>query len=149
MKERFRQVPTSLQAQVFLRLGIGALSFFAGIFIWVYSRTASFALPCMLLSLILIVNGLILLYNCIVGNYIRLEGVCTDIEHTRFRKKVKAVTLEFDERYVYVQINRPFFKIKVGDNVTLLVSDKTPVYEKDGTYIIYSYLSLDKRSGKR
>lgn len=95
----------------------------------------------------MIVNGGWLLYNSLQGNYLCVQGVCEQIETTGIRKRVKSICVSIDKNMLHVPVKRKAKGIAQGDTVILYLSDKTPVYEKDGGYMICSYYALEIKKG--
>lgn len=52
--------------------------FYRNVYLW---------LPSLFFMVLLIVNGIFLLYNSINGNYVSVAGVCENIEFTGIRKQ--------------------------------------------------------------
>ena len=107
-------------------------------------------LPCLLFAGFFIVNALRLLYTCIRGDYISVSGTCVQVETTAIRKRIKSLTLEYEEeepRLLTVSIRERMKRLSVGDTVTIYLSEKTPVYSRDGAYLIYGYYAVEIRKG--
>lgn len=147
MKEWFRQLPAVLRVQILLRAGSGVVAAILFAAILAYSREFTFALPCLILSVFLFVNGAVMTYNIFVGSFICIHGVCTTIETTGFRKRIKTVIADFDGQRVVIPVKQRIRQILPGKNITVYLSDKTPVYEKDGDYYVYSYYALEFGEG--
>lgn len=95
-------------------------------------------------------NALRLLYTCIRGDYISVSGTCIQVETTAIRKHIKSLTLEYEEevsRLLTVSIHERIKRLSVGDTVTIYLSEKTPVYSRDGAYLIYGYYAVEIRKG--
>ena len=104
----------------------------------------------MLFAGFFIVNASRLFYTCIRGDYISVSGTCVQVETTAIRKRVKSLTLEYEEevpRLLTVSIHERIKRLNVGDTVTIYLSEKTPVYSRDGAYLIYGYYAVEIRKG--
>lgn len=149
MKERFKQLPEPLQQQVIRRFAVATvfvLLFFITLFgFWDFYLF----LPCLFFAGFFIVNALRLLYTCIRGDYISVSGTCVQVETTAIRKRIKSLTLEYEEepRLLTVSIRERMKRLSVGDTVTIYLSEKTPVYSRDGAYLIYGYYAVEIRKG--
>ena len=138
MKERFKQLPEPLQQQVIRRFAVATvfvLLFFITLFdFWdVY-----LFLPCLFFAGFFIVNALRLFYTCV------------QVETTAIRRRIKSLTLEYEEekpRLLTVSIRERMKRLSVGDTVTIYLSEKTPVYSRDGSYLIYGYYAVEIRKG--
>ena len=98
LKELYMKLPTLLKKQIALNVSAATLAiilFFIVIFCF---SDVVLALPCLILSVLLIVKTAILFYNCIAGNYLEIKGVCSDVEKTPFRKRIKSITLKAEDK---------------------------------------------------
>ena len=142
MKERFKQLPEPLQQQVIRRFAV-AIVFVLLFFITLFGFWDVYLfLPCLLFAGFFIVNALRLFYTCIRGDYIS--------ETTAIRKRIKSLTLEYEEeapRLLTVSTHERIKRLSVGDTVTIYLSEKTPVYSRDGAYLIYGYYAVEIRKG--
>ncbi len=50
-------------------------------------------------------------------------------------------------RLLTVSIHERIKRLSVGDTVTIYLSEKTPVYSRDGAYLIYGYYAVEIRKG--
>ena len=80
MKNEFRRIPEAMQRQVVLRLAVGAGFLFLFLVLQICLGDICFSLPCLLFGGGMIVNGGLLFYNGIKGNFIRIQGICRQIE---------------------------------------------------------------------
>lgn len=143
LKEKFRQLPAALQKQVLIRgvLGVTALLLFIGIL--VFTKEFHFGLPCIALSLFMIVNSAQLLYNCTNGKYVVIAGICADVEKTVLKKRVKSIDMKVDGKNLTLPIRHRLKGPSVGDEITVYLPENAPVYEKDGGYCIYSFYAME------
>lgn len=150
MREKFRQLPKVLQLQILRRFAV-AVVFVIAFFITLFGFWDIYLfLPCLLFAGFFIVNALRLFYTCIRGDYISVSGTCVQVETTAIRKRVKSLTLEYEEevpRLLTVSIHERIKRLSVGDTVTIYLSEKTPVYSRDGAYLIYGYYAVEIRKG--
>lgn len=150
MKERFKQLPGPLQQQVIRRFAV-AIVFVLLFFITLFGFWDVYLfLPCLLFAGFFIVNALRLFYTCIRGDYISVSGTCVQVETTAIRKRIKSLTLEYEEeapRLLTVSTHERIKRLSVGDTVTIYLSEKTPVYSRDGAYLIYGYYAVEIRKG--
>lgn len=152
MKGRFKQLPEAMQKQIILRFAAAALFtllFFVILFgfgdVYLY-------LPCLFFAGFLIVNAVLLLYNSVKGDFVSVRGVCTNIEATPIRKRIKSITLQYEDetpKMLTVSIRERMKRLAVGDTVIVYLSEKTPVYNRDGGYLIYGYYAIEIRKGAR
>jgi len=69
--------------------------------------------------------------------------MCEQIETTGIRKRVKSICISIEKNMLRIPVRRRAKSIFRGDTVVLYLSDKIPVYEKDGEYMIYNYYALE------
>lgn len=147
MKELFAHLPPAIRRQMAVRSGVAMIFFILFFAIWIGTGELSFALPCLILAVFLFVNTAMMFYNIINGNYVCIHGICTSIERTGIRKRVKYITIAPDGKSVMIPIRHKVPGLVQGCGVTVFMSDKTPVYERDGGYVIDSYYTLTLEEG--
>lgn len=147
MKEKLYSLPRPLQKQVLIRLAAGAVFIFLMIVVLICSRDLYFALPCALLSGYLLINGGRVFYHGYRGDYIRIQGICEEIETVGIRKRIKNIRIAFDGYSVKIPVRQRMKRLAVGDTVIVYLSEKAPVYEQDGGYMICSYDALETEKG--
>ena len=147
MKDEFRRLPEALQRQILLRLAIGASFFILFLVIQIYSKDFYFSFPCLLLGGMLTINGCLLFYNSVKGNFISVQGVCIQTETTVIRKRMKNLYIDAGPYTLKIQVRYRIKNPNQGDTVIVYLSEKTPVYEQDDGYKICSYYALEIRKG--
>lgn len=150
MKEWFMQVPEALQKRIMICFAIAVLFiilFFVTLFgfgdLYLYS-------PCLFFAILFIISTIWLLYNSIKSNYVSVSGVCTHIEVSPIRKRIKSIILEYEDetpKQLTIPIRERMKRLAVGDTVIVYLSKKAPVYNRDGGYLIYSYYAIEIRKG--
>lgn len=147
MKEKFKALPEVLRLQILSRFAAGVGFLIMLIVILIFYRNVYLWLPSMFFMVLLIVNGLFLLYNSINGNFVSVAGVCEHIEVTGIRKRVKSITLRLEENSLKVSVRQRIRKMKLGDTVIVYLSVKTPVYPQDDGYVVFNYYAMEVRNG--
>ena len=147
MKERFYELPAPLQKQIAIRIVGGAVFLLLFVIILLGFRDFYFSLPCLLLSGFLLINGIRLCYNSFAGTYMCIQGTCEKIETAGLRKRTKGIWVQLEGNVVKIPIRQRMKVLSIGDTVIIYLSDKTPVYEHEGNYMICSYyaLGIEKR----
>lgn len=138
----FRQLPEALRFQLLLRLGSGMAALVLFLVLLLVTGEFIFSLPCLILSVFLLANSWSLLHSVIVGSYLCVSGPCEEIERVGLRRRIKSITIRLGDKLVVVPIRRSIGKLLPGTMITLYVSEKTPVYEKDGLCHIYEYYAI-------
>ena len=146
LKELYMKLPTLLKKQIALNVSAATLAiilFFIVIFCF---SDVVLALPCLILSVLLIVKTAILFYNCIAGNYLEINGVCSDVEKTPFRKRIKSITLKAEDKKLKLNAHYSIKNICIGDALTVYISKQTSLYNQNGIYIANEFygVSVDK-----
>ena len=145
MKDKFRQFPQVLQKQILIRLTAGIVSLMMLVIILLYRGSLELMFPCIGFSAVFFISALQLYARCDEKNYVVIKGICTEIEKTGLRRKVKDIYVKEDQ--FTVRIVRPSMKLRslnVGDRVTIYLADNAPVYEMDGCKVICNTLAVEK-----
>lgn len=144
MKEKFKAIPYPLQRQILIRLGCAALGLLMLVLALIYHGDWRFFIPCIALTGVCIGSAASLCWQCVENRYVTIEGICTEIERTPLRRRIKAVYIRTTEHDVKVLIARRIKNLSVGNPIVVYVGTKTAVYEMDGCKVLCSYLALTK-----
>lgn len=139
----FKQLPQALKKQITFRFAGGTVSLILFLVMLIITKEFIFSLPCLILAIFLFVNLVMMLYNIIVGSYVCVQGYCEQVETVGLRKRVKSITVNLNGAHMVLPIRQRFKKILPGSQVTIYMSEKTPVYEKDGLHYAYEYYALE------
>lgn len=142
LKELYRDLPYILKKKIVIHAAIALLAMILLLVISFCFSDIILMLPCLLLSGLMIVKAAALFYNCIAGNYIEITGICSDVEKTTIRKKVKYVILRAEDKKLRLNIHCNLKNICVGDALTVYISKKAPLYHKDGMYIANEFYGV-------
>ena len=142
LKELYLRLPEALKKQIVLQSATAIFVLFLFFVVIILCRDIILALPCMLFSVFMIVKSAALLYNCIEGNYLEIKGVCSDVEVTTFRKRIKALTLKAENKVLKIPIRFRLKGTDVGDTITVYLSKKARLYYTDGSYIANDIYAL-------
>ena len=137
-----KQLPQALQMQLLLRSGSGVLALVLFLVVLLLSGEFTFALPCLILSVLMLAHSWSLLRCVIVGNFLCVSGPCEEIERVGLRRRIKTITVRLGDKRVVLPIRHRVKILNIGTTVTLYVSEKTPIYENDGLCHIYEYLAI-------
>ena len=144
MKEKFIQIPQALRKQIWLRCGGAGMGAAMLLMVLIYSTDWRFMVPCAVAAALCIASAALLYYRCIQGRYVEIYGVCTEIERSGIRKRIKAIYLQTPEHTIRVVGIKPIRNLSVGDSLTLYVADNTAVYSMEGCSVICSYIAMIK-----
>lgn len=146
MKGKFKQLPETLQKRIIIRFAAATLFSLLSVAILVISGDAYLYIPCLLFAGSLFANTALLQYNCLSGNFVSLSGVCTHIEATPFRKRIKSITLKLDDnKRLTLSVRKQLKRLKVGGTVIVYLSEKAPVFIRAGEYWMNSYYAIEIR----
>ena len=143
MREELKKLPQALARQIGIRMGLGVAVLVATFLIGILFHSADLCLPGAILTVFLLGSGSLLLWHSIMGDYIKLTGTCTQVEHTQVRQKIWAVFLNVDGIPLKLNIHQRIQAIAEGDILTLYLSRDTPVYEDGSMCRVYSYYALE------
>ena len=144
MKEKFMQIPQALRKQIWLRCGGAGMGAAMLLMVLIYSTDWRFMAPCAVAAVLCIASAALLYYRCIQGRYVEICGVCTEIERSGIRKRIKAIYLQTPEHTIRIVGIKPIRNLSVGDSLTLYVADNTAVYSMEGCSVICSYITMIK-----
>lgn len=136
-------MPQALQKQVLFRSGTSVLFWLLFIIILSSFQDIYLIVPCLLLAGYLTGSSVWLFFQSVAGNYMHLQGECVRLETIGIRKKVRSVHLALEQGIVKIPVRQRIRKLSEGDTVSIYVAEKTPVYERDGRYIISSYYAME------
>ena len=144
MKEKFMALPEALQKQLIIRFGAGSVFLILTILILVLYKDVYLLIPCLVFAAFFYVNGIYVWHTVTENRYIILEGLCSSVDKTPLRKRVKNIYLETEAGTVKIVIRQCIKQMEKGDNIRVYISKHTPVYEHDQCKVLCSYLALEK-----
>lgn len=146
MKEKFARIPEPLRRQILFRMGIGLVSVILLITALLVGGDWRFCVPCMALAVFFLGGGTLLFFRGADGRYVIIEGVCTEIERSAVRRRLKSFSLQGERSPIRIMNQRQRIRgLAVGDTLTVYVSEKALVYEMDGCKIVNSYIALCRK----
>ena len=143
IKENYLRLPYPLRKQVALQICTGNALFLLFVMVTVFLRDIYLSFPCLLLAGFLLISGISLFLRGIRGGYVRVIGVCTEIETFGPKKKAKRIYVQAEQGSIKIPLRRSMKRLAAGDTVTVFLTEKTPVYPYDGGFLICSYLALE------
>lgn len=138
---KLKELPTALQRQIVQRMGLGIAALALFVIIWAATGTLCLAIPGLALACYLLGSGGLLLLRCVRGEYLCLTGTVKDVITSGLRKRPKFLLIETEQGLLQLPPGRKSFP--AGSSVVLNLAVNTPVYELDGIFKIYSYLTLE------
>lgn len=144
MKEQFMRIPQALRKQIWLRCGGAGMGVVMLLIVLLYSTDWRFMIPCVAAIVLCLISAAMLYYRCLQGRYVEIIGVCTEIERTGIRKRIKVIYLQTAEHTVCVVGIKAVRNLAIGDSLKLFVADNTPVYNMEGCNVICAYITMIK-----
>ena len=146
MRKAFRQIPEPLQRQILYRLGWGAAVLLLTIVLLSYTAELYSVLFCTAVIIFCVVSAFMLFRRAVIGDYVVISGICSEVAVTPVKKRTKMITLRTEDgRTLKVMIKQRLKKAKPGDMIILYVATEMPIHESDGEPLIYSYLTLEAK----
>ena len=144
MKEKFLKIPSALQKQLLIWFLGGALSVIILMASCFFIPDWSLIVPCILFTIACLVSGWVLWEKCVCHKYVVIEGTCTGIEQSRYRRHIRAVYILSDDHDIEIITPVVIKNLTIGDAVTVYVAENTPIYETEGCLVICSILAITK-----
>ena len=144
MKKAFLEIPRPLQKQILLRLLGAVLGLFLLILFLIVYKDWRFWIPCVILTVMCLASAGTLFFRCVLGKYVVVEGICTDIDKSLIRKRIKAIYIRNDQFSIKIVNAKRIRNLSIGDTVTVYVADNSAVYDVDGVKVICYYLAMTK-----
>lgn len=145
MKEIFNHIPGPLRKVILIRLAASAAAVLMLICVLLFQGEWQFAVPCIAVAIVFFVAGLQILADCSEKKYITIIGVCSEVERSGLRKRIKSICMKQGD--LAVKLPHPEFyskSLNAGDKLIVYVSSNAPVYEVDGYQVICSTLAIGK-----
>ena len=146
MKEKYRNIPEVLKREIRFRFACGMVFGVLFLIIQLHYKEVSFSFPCLLLGFMTLISGCRLLCCCVKGDYLCIRGICGQLETAGIRKRVKRICVDTESKRVKISVHRKIGNLARGNQVTLYLSKKTPVYEWDGNCMVCGYYALEAQS---
>lgn len=148
MKEKFKDLPETLQKQIVLRLAACALSLLLFVVTLAVYRDLYLCLPFAVFCLFFGAFGALLFFRAVDGKFVVVEGQCSKVERTAIRKKPRTIYFVSEPHSVKLQVRQRIKNIEAGDSITVYVSENAPVYQEEGCQILSGYLAIEIRKGR-
>lgn len=149
MRKDFQKLPPPLQKQVLFRFAAAALSLIPAALAALRFRDTVLCAPFLLFSLVAAAAGFALLTRSLRGGFVRVEGICTQIERTGIRRRPKVLLLSAGEHTVKIYLRGKPKNIAAGSRTVVYLADNQPVYQQDGYEIVNGYLAIETVGARR
>lgn len=145
MKDVFDQIPGPLRKVILMRLTASGAAFLMLICILIFHGEWKYAVPCIAVAIVFFIAGVQMLADCSEKKYITIKGICSEVERTGMRKRIKSICMKQGDLAVKLPHPELYSKsLNAGDHLVVYVAIGAPVYEVDGYHVICSTLAIGK-----
>ncbi len=141
--KRFRDIPSKLRKQVYLRSVMATIFLIVSVLILVWMKDFVFALPCIAMFVFLSVNVGLWLYDCLAEKYVLIEGECVGAEFSPVRKHLTAIYVATDKEVYKVTLRHKLGKVDEGDEIVVYISARMRLYKQDGKILVPGYYAME------
>lgn len=126
--------------------GVGTLTI--GFVLFLLAGEYIYIVPFALMAAVFFVDAGIVAYAIAKRNFVRISGTCTEVIRTKLLRRVKEIRMNAGEYDLSIIVRRRVRGIELGKPMVLFLSKGLRLYEKDGAYIVCSYLALSEATDK-
>jgi hypothetical protein len=143
MVNDYNKLPEPLKKLLLIRVAFAALSLILGVCLIITTRDPYVYMPGIGVFVFFVFAVLSLFRRAVSGRYVVVSGECIDVVRSTVRKQMKSIIISSGESEICVVLRNRSRNILPGAHIDVYLSDKTPVYEKDGVKTVYSYLAIN------
>ncbi len=147
MREKFKNIPPPLQKQIIMRYGATLVSLMLLVVSLLLEGNFYLSLSILIIFAFYGVSASQLLYVAVSNQIVVIRGVCTKLEKTPVRRRIKTLYFRSESHTVKIQILGRLRNVDEGDVITVYAVNNTPVYENDGCQQLSTYLAIDILKG--
>ena len=127
MREQFKAIPNPLQKQILIRLSGCGIGIAALLILLVNGGRWQLFFPAVIITLYFLNSTIHLFFRCAEGRYVELHGTCQSIERSVVRKRIKALHIESDGRFIKLIPHQNSGSVKEGDSLIIYLADNASV----------------------
>ena len=142
LRELFYSLPGPLQRVLAFRLLAALISAILLVACLVFTPGIRLVIPPLISMVYSLFAGSVLFSDWANGNCICLQGTCSAIEKTLFRRRTAAIYVSLEDKIIMVRPTFPVPSVQVGNTVAIYLSRQFPVYEHDEVQVIPRYYAL-------
>ena len=142
LRELFYSLPGPLQRVLAFRLLAALISAILLVACLIFTPGIRLAIPPLIIMVYSLFAGSVLFSDWANGNCICLQGTCSAIEKTLFRRRTAAIYVSLEDKIIMVRPTFPVPSVQVGNTVAIYLSRQFPVYEHDEVQVIPRYYAL-------
>ena len=144
MREQFKAIPNPLQKQILIRLSGCGIGIAALLILLVNGGRWQLFFPAVIITLYFLNSTIHLFYRCAEGRYVELRGTCQSIERSVVRKRIKALHIESDGRFIKLIPHQNSGSVREGDSLIIYLADNASVYEVDHELVLCDIITYGK-----
>ena len=141
-REQFFSLPGPLQRVLAFRLLAALISAILLVACLIFTPGIRLAIPPLISMVYSLFAGSVLFSDWANGNCICLQGTCSAIEKTLFRRRTAAIYVSLEDQIMMIRPTFPVPSVQVGDTVAIYLSRHFPVYERDEVQVLPRYYAL-------
>ena len=142
LREQLSSLPDPLQRVLAFRLLSALVTAILFVACLTFAPGIQLAIPPLISMVYSLFAGSVLFSDWASGNCICLQGTCSAIEKTLFRRRTAAMYVSLEGRIIMIRPTFPVPSVHTGDTVAIYLSRHFPVYERDGVQVISRYYAL-------
>ena len=146
LREQFFALPEPLRRVLVFRLLATLISAILLVACLIFTPGIRLAIPPLISMVYSLFAGSVLFPDWANGNCICLQGTCSAIEKTLFRRRTAAIYVSLEDQIMMIRPTFPVPSVQVGDTVAIYLSRHFPVYERDEVQVIPRYYALSVTS---
>ena len=136
-------MPEPLQKQTLIRLGFGLLFLVLMAVLAIVMRDIYLCIPCAGAAIFNLIGAFLLFRKIVLDEYVVVGGKCAEVGLTTVKRRSKYLILQTDVCALKVMLHNRLRKIPVGASIQLYIAKNTPVFEQNGSQILYNYIAMD------
>lgn len=143
IRDYFHSFPTSLQKLLLTRLILSLAALLLFIALLILRLEFILALPALVSSAAIIVSCVYLFLLIGEGRFVVVEGICVEIKRSIMRKYARSILIESSKGRIQIALKQQLRQYKEGMRLRVYLSEKTPVYEKEGCLQVFQFLAME------
>lgn len=124
-----------------LVIGTGAAVLFFCIF--GFLGDVIFALPCAVIACFFITSFLLLRHRILHDRIISIAGICTAIDRTVVKKRIKSICLQTENETYRIMVHR-WVMVEIWDEITVYVPREGATFESNGMKVICDFYAIER-----
>lgn len=149
MRGDFKRLSGALKKNIYCKIGLGLLFLTVFVLMCCFMKYLVFSLAPAAFAMFLLMDGVGMLFRCLSGEYVEIEGVCKEVQRSRLRRKAKCILIETRRGVLRLPVKMKPKTVKVGDKVTIYVPDHASVYDHKGDLVVCEFYAIEIEKGEK